>query len=114
MAVETSVQQMALTRNAEFMDRVTAMLAFVTNTVLNEPSATPYHQQRATYSQRVVNMPQQAAQTAAPQIVMGVNVVAATTYDEATKIATCTIADLDLQSQIVTLWNSLAGIDTPS
>jgi len=40
--------------------------------------------------------------------------VATTTYDEATKTATCTIADLDLQSQIMTLWNSLAGLDTPS
>ena len=28
------------------------------------------------------------------------------------KPATCTAADIDLQSQIVSLWNSLAGIDT--
>ena len=49
-----------------------------------------------------------------PQVVMGVNVVNTTTYDEATKTATCTIADIDLQSQILTLWNALAGIDTPS
>jgi len=105
---------MALTRNIEFMDRVVAMMAFVTNTVLNEPGSTAYHQLRASYAQRVVNMPQQTAQTAAPQVVMGVNVVATTVYDETTKTSTCSIADLDLQSQIVTLWNSLAGIDSPS
>jgi hypothetical protein len=54
------------------------------------------------------------AEQAGPQVVMGVNVVASTTYDEETKPSTSTIADIDLQSQIVTLWNSLAGIDTPA
>ena len=96
------------------MERVQAMLAFVTSTVLSEPGTTPYHQSRAFYAQKVVSNPAQAATQAGPQVVMGVNVVAATTYDEATKTATCTIADIDLQSQILTLWNALAGIDTPS
>jgi hypothetical protein len=112
---ETSVQQMALTRDVGpggFMERVTAMLSFVTPTILNEPAATPYHQPRAYYAQRVVGNPRQAAELAGPQVVMGVNIVATTTYDEATKTATCTAADIDLQSQIVSLWNSLAGIDT--
>ena len=45
---------------------------------------------------------------------MGVNVINTTTYDEIEKKSVCTIADIDLQSQILTLWNSLAGIDTPS
>lgn len=115
MAVDTSTQQMALTRDTGpggFMERVEAMLAFVTPTILNEPAATPYHQSRAFYAQQVVRNPQQAAALAGPQVVMGVNVVNTTTYDEATKTATCTITDLDLQSQIVSLWNSLAGIDT--
>jgi hypothetical protein len=114
---ETTVQQMALTRDTGpggFMERVTATLAYACNTILNEPGNTPYHPGRAAYAQRVVQMPQQAAMQAGPQVVMGVNVVNATTYDEVTKVATCTIADIDLQSQILTLWNSLAGIDTPS
>ena len=117
MAVETSVKQMALTRDTGpggFMERVTAMLAFVTNTVLTESGTTPYHQQRAFYAQAVVKNPQQSAIQAGPIVVMGVNVVAATTYDEIDKQATCTIADIDLQSQIVTLWDNLAAIDTPS
>lgn len=114
---ETSVQQMALLRDngpGGFMERVTGMMAYVTNTILNEPGTTPYHPQRAAYAQRVVQSPQQASFQAGPQVVMGVNVVAATVYDEPSKTATCTIVDIDLQSQIVTLWNSLAGIDTPS
>jgi len=114
---EVSVQQMALTRDVGpggFMERVTAMLSFVAGTILNEAGTTPYHSSRAAYAQRVVQMPQSASSQAGPQIVMGVNIVAATTYDEETKTSTCTAADIDLQSQIVTLWNSLAGIDTPS
>jgi len=115
MPVEISVQQMALTRDigpGGFMERTQAMLAFVTSSILSEPAATPYHQPRAFYAQRVVGNPRQAAELAGPHVVMGVNVVNTTTYDEATKTATCTIADLDLQSQILTLWNTLAGIDT--
>jgi hypothetical protein len=117
MPVETTVKQMALTRDTGpggFMERCTATMAFACNTILNEEGGTAYHQQRALYAQRVVQAPQQAATQAGPQIVMGVNVVNATTYDEETKTSTCTIADIDLQSQILTLWNSLAGIDTPS
>lgn len=115
MAVPVSTQQMALTRDLApggFMERVQAMLAFVTPTILSEPAATPHHQPRAVYAQKVVGNPRQAAELAGPHVVMGVNVVNTTTYDEATKTATCTIADLDLQSQIVSLWNTLAGIDT--
>jgi hypothetical protein len=114
---ETSVQQMALTRDNQpggFMERVQAMLAFSCSTVFSEPSSTAYHSSRALYAQRVVGNPRQAAELAGPQIVMGVNVVNATTYDEVNKTSSCSIADIDLQSQILTLWNSLAGIDTPS
>lgn len=117
MAVFDSVKQMALTRDTGpggFMERVQAMLAMVAGEVLNEVGTTPYHQPRAFYAQRVVSNPQQAATQAGPQVVMGVNIVAATTYDEITKTSTCTAPDIDLQSQITTLWNALAGIDTPS
>jgi|SRR6186713_1230958 len=111
---ETSTQQMALLRNAEFMERVQAMLARTAGVVLSEPKDTPYHLFRAQYAQRVVVAPNQAATQAGPQVVMGVNVVAATVYDEVNKTSECTIADIDLESQIITLWNSLGGVDTPS
>lgn len=117
MAVDTSTKQMALTRDTGpggFMERVTAMLTSVGGSILAEAGTTPYHSGRAFYAQKVIGSPTQAAQVAGPQVVMGVNVVNTTTYDEATKTATCTIADLDLQSQIQTLWNALAGLDTPT
>jgi hypothetical protein len=111
---DTSTQQMALTKNAEFMDRVQAMLARVSSEVLSEAFNTPYHPARAQYAQRVVQNPSGMAAQAGPQVVMGVNVVAATVYDEAAKTSTCSIADIDLQSQITTLWNALGGVDTPT
>ena len=117
MAVEVSVQQMALTRDVMFggfMERLQVMLAAACSTILSEPGATAYHLGRAAYAQQVTKNPYQAAQVAGPQVVMGVNVINTTVYDETTKTSTCTIADIDLQSQILTLWNALAGLDTPS
>lgn len=112
---ETSTQQMALVRDVGpggFMERVAAMLSRGVAVVLSEPMNTPYHPARAGYAQRIVLSPQNAAAQAGPQVVMGVNVIATTTYDEVTKTSVCTIADIDLESQIMTLWNSLAGIDS--
>jgi hypothetical protein len=117
MAVEQSVAQMALTRDVGpggFMERVTAILALTGGSVLSESGQTAYHQSRAFYAQKVVANPALAAQQGAPQIVMGVNISSATTYDEEAKTSTCTATDLAIQSQIMTFWNSLAGIDTPS
>jgi hypothetical protein len=95
-----------------FMERVQATIAYVAGAVLNEGAAEPFHQSRAYYAQRVIGNPRQGADQAGTQVVMGVNVVNATTYDEAAKTATCTIADIDLEAQIRSLWNSLAAIDT--
>lgn len=117
MAVDITTQQMALTRDvgpAGFMERVTAIMARVAGQILSEPGTVAYHPLRAQYAQRVVQSPQGASNQAGPQVVMGVNVINATTYNEETKTSTCTIADIDLESQILTLWNALAGIDTPS
>jgi len=117
MAVEQTVAQMALTRDTGpggFMERVTAIMAYTANAVLTETATTPYHQGRALYAQRVVQNPPQAATSGGPLIVMGINISSKTTYDEATKTSTCTATDLEVQSQIMTDWNGLAGLDTPS
>lgn len=114
---DLSTQQMALTRDTGpggFMERVTATLAYTANAVLSESAGTPYHQGRAAYAQRVLANPFQAAQGGGPLIVMGVNIYSKTTYDEATKASTCTATDLEIQSQIMTDWNGLAGLDTPA
>ena len=114
MAVDISTQQMALCRDTGpggFMERIAAMLGVVATQILQEPGATPFHSQRAEYAQRVTQQPITAAQTAAPQIVMGVNIINTTVYVDLLRASYCTAADIDLQSQISTLWNTLAGID---
>jgi hypothetical protein len=105
---------MALTRNTEFMERCQAMMARVAGVVLSEPGSTPYHGDRAYYAKLVAQNAITTTQQAAPQIVMGVNVIPTTTYDELLKTSTSTIADIDLESQITTLWNALGGINTPA
>jgi hypothetical protein len=117
MAVEASVAQMALTRDTGpggFMERITAVMAYVANSVLAESAGTAYHPGRAYYAQKVMNNPLQAATSGGPLIVMGINIVNRTTYDEANKTSTCTATDIEIQSQIQTFWNGLAGLDTPS
>ena len=114
MAVEVTVKQMALLRNTEFTERVQALMSRLAGTVLTESSNTPHHTGRAAYAQRVTMSPLSASQQGMSQVVMGVNVVITTTYDEATKTSECTIKDIDLEAQIMSLWNSLAGLDTPS
>lgn len=117
MPVPISTQQMALTRDLSaggFMERFQVLLARVATTVLGEQGSTPYHAGRAQYAQTVNRNPMQAAAVGGPIIVMGINVINTTTYDEATKTSTCTATDPELESQITTLWNALAGLDTPS
>lgn len=113
MAVETTTKQMALSKNPEFLDRVIATMSFVAGRILDEPANTPYNSSRVQYARMVTQTPNNFANQAISQIVMGVNVINTTVYDEATKTATCTIKDIDLESQINALWNSLAGIATP-
>lgn len=117
MAVETSTKQMALTRDVGpggFMERVIAMMAFVGGKILSEPESTPHHQPRAVYAQKVVADPIGCSAAAGPQVVMGVNITSTTTYDEQKGTATCSATDPQLESQILTLWNSLGGINAPA
>jgi len=92
---------------------VTAILASTAHTVLTEPAGTAYHPGRALYAQKVMQNPSQAATQGGPLIVMGVNIASKTVYDPATKTSTCAAADIEIQSQIMTDWNGLAGLDTP-
>jgi len=115
---DTSTQQMALTRDlgpGGFMERVIAILQFVARDVLEtEAASTPHHAARVTYAQTVGRNPRDAAIAGGPMIVMGVNVVTTTTYDETTKTSTCTATDPELEAQITTFFNPLAGIDSAS
>jgi hypothetical protein len=114
---DQSTAQMALTRDigpGGFMERVTAIMAYTADAILSESAGTAYHSGRALYAARVVQNPAQAATQGGPLIVMGINIVSKTVYDPVTKTSVCTAADLEIQSQIMTDWNGLAGLDTPA
>jgi hypothetical protein len=114
MPVENSVKQMALMRDAMFIDRLIALLSTVAAQVLAEPGVTPFHPQRAAYATKVTTHPGATATVAGPQIVMAPQIINQTSYDEGTKVATCSAPDPVIEGEIRTLWNSLAGVDRPS
>jgi hypothetical protein len=117
MAVHETTRQMALARDTSpgsFMERVVAMMTWGASKVLTEKADTPYHQGRAEYAQRVVQNPAGMSVTAGPQVVMHQTIKDTTTYDEGTMIATCTATDLQLQTVVASLWNALAGLNTPA
>ena len=108
---------MALTRDVGpggYMERQTALIMNVAGDILKEQSGTPYHAPRAQFAQRVIMSPQQASTAGAPLIVMHTNVITYTTYDETAKTSICTAPDNNIEAAITELWNTLAGIDTPT
>jgi hypothetical protein len=112
MAVEQSVAQMALTRDTGpggFMERAQASMVKVAATVLDEAPGAHY-QQRTFYAQHVMQLPRQSTEQAGTAIVMGASIIAKTTYDEQTKSSICTATDSEMDAQILSLWNVLAGI----
>jgi hypothetical protein len=112
MAVEQSVAQMALTRDwgpGGFMERAQAAMVKVAATVLDENPG-QFYAQRTTYAQQVMQLSRQYTDQASTAIVMGNTIIAKTTYDEGTKSSTCTATDTEMQAQVSSLWNILAGI----
>ena len=115
--VEVSVSQMALTRDTlpgGFLDRLQAIMTSVAQTVLAEPPTRAHHSQRALYARDVMARPPQAAQQVAPQVSQAPQVIQNTTYDPATKAATCSLPDQALKAEVTSLWDNLAGIDQGS
>jgi hypothetical protein len=112
MAVEQSVAQMALTRDwgpGGFMERAQASMVKVAAIVLDElPGA--HYGQRTLYAQHVMQIPRQYTEQAGTAIVMGPTIIARTTYDEGTKMSSCSATDSEMEAQILSLWNVLAGI----
>jgi len=114
---DVSTIQMGLTRDTGpggFMERLTVLLAKEAGDILKESGGTPYHQQRASYAQRVIGSPHQSATMAGPIVVMHTNIASYTVYDEESKISTTDAPDNNIEAAVSELWNALAGIDTPS
>jgi hypothetical protein len=111
MAANTSESQQSLGADRHFWTRLQNALGTVAWQVLNEDPATVHHLERAQYANRVIANPAGTAQQLAPSFVNRPNVINFETSYDFTISATVTAAgDPDIESQLVTDWNMLAGV----
>ena len=103
--------QQALAADARFVKRLANALGKVAWEVLNEDPTTVNHVARANYAQRVNQSPYQVAQQLAPSFVNRPNVFQFPTSYDFTVGATVTASgDPDIESQLHTDWDELAGV----
>jgi hypothetical protein len=79
--------------------------------VLEEDAATLHHAERAAYANRVNTNPLQTAQQLAPSFVNRPNVFQfATSYDFTVGGTVTASGDPDIESQLMTDWDKMAGV----
>lgn len=107
----TSRTQQALARDESFRLRVKNALATVAWQIMSEDIAIQNHEARAAYARIVAaNLDAQAA-TIAPWLVTRPNLMGFETSYNFEQMAVVTLAgDPDIESQIATDWNILAGL----
>jgi hypothetical protein len=114
MAANDAYSQQALAADPRFRLRLQNALANVAWQVLEEDPSTLHHAERATYATTVSANLFGAAASLAPSFVTRPNVMNFPTSYDFTVGATVTAAgDPDLESQLHTDWNMLAGVVTP-
>lgn len=106
-----SYTQQRLASDSNFQGRVRAAIASVAFQVLEESTVTPGHEQRATYARAVLPNLSQVAQAAAPWLVERPNLVQfETSFDFPSGAVITAAGDADIESQLLTDWNILAGV----
>ena len=96
---------------SHFHRRLQNALTKIAWEVLEEDPSTLYHAERVGYANRVNASPQQTAQQLAPSFVNRPNVFAfATSYDFTVGATVTASGDADIESQLMTDWNKLAGV----
>jgi hypothetical protein len=111
MAANDAYSQQALAADPRFRLRLQNALANVAWQVLEEDPSTLHHAERAAYANTVTANLFGAAQALAPSFVTRPNVMNFETTYSFTVGATVTAAgDADLESQLMTDWNKLAGV----
>lgn len=107
----TAYTQQALAAETSFRLRLQNAMTKVAFVVLEEDSSVAHHSERAGYAQRVVNDPTNMAISLVPSFVTRPNVFAfETTYDFPMRSVVTAAGDADLESQLTTDWNLLAGV----
>lgn len=110
MANDAFTQQ-ALADDRRFQQRLENAMGKVAWEVLNEDAATANHAQRAAYANRVISQPQQMAMQLAPSFVGRPNIFNfETSYNFAVGGTVTAAGDADIESQLHTDWDKLAGV----
>jgi hypothetical protein len=108
---DTRAQQLLALQPA-FQSRVQIALCSVATTVLTEQGVGATHARRANYAVTVLNNPPGVAQAAAVTLAGSTNVKGTITITDEGPVTSVT--DAALESQVSSLWNVLAGVDTGS
>ena len=106
-----SYTQQRLAADPLFRPRVRAALATVASQVLAEDPETAFHEQRENYARTVINNLEATAAQISGWLVHRPNLFAfETTFDFEANGAVTASGDADIQSQLATDWNVLAGV----
>jgi hypothetical protein len=107
----TPRSQSQLSRDQNFLNRLSSLLLSEAGVVAAEPPATPEHDKRRQLAQSILMQPEQMTRSLAPAICNATNLVAAnTTWDFETSVCETDASDGAIRSQIATMWNVLAGV----
>jgi hypothetical protein len=110
MAGNDSYTQQRLAADILFQGRVRSALANVAWQVLGEDPATANHDARVKYARAVIDSLTGAAQTIAAWVVERPNLLSfATSYDFPSGQVVTAAGDADIESQLLTDWDILAG-----
>lgn len=103
--------QQALAADQRFQQRLQNALTRVAWEVLEEDPGTLHHAERAAYANRVNTSPQQTATQLAPSFVNRPNVFNfETSYSFEVGATVTASGDPDIESQLMTDWDKLAGV----
>jgi len=108
-----SYSQQALATDPRFQIRVRSCLANVAWQVLAEDPATPNHAARATYAHTVISSLTGIAQQVSGWLVERPNLIQfETSYSFLAGGVVTAAGDPDIESQLLTDWNEMAGIQS--
>jgi hypothetical protein len=103
--------QQALAADRRFQQRLQNALTKIAWQVLEEDPSTLHHAERADYAHTVNQNPQVTAQQLASSFVNRPNVIQFTTsYDFIVGGTVTAAGDPDIESQLMTDWNKMAGV----
>lgn len=107
----TAYTQQALADAASFRLRLQNAMTKIAWEVLEENVGVPHHPQRAAYAQRVITDPVNVTIGLVSSFVNRPNIFSfETTYDFAMRSPVTASGDPDIESQVMTDWNTLAGV----